>query len=387
MNQESATLIVLPPIENSRPTTLPVLRPVMPELDAVRGIAILAVLFYHGFYWAIDLSRFAPAKKLFLTLMWVGRLGVNLFFVLSGFLITMLLVNSRNRHDYYRRFYLRRILRIVPPYLLTLATLSVARAAPLNFVLLSLVYLSNLTPLFGIPVAYSVLWSLAVEEHFYLVWPAIVRNISNRARITTCLLVIAASPFSRLLSFYIAQRHGWVSYKIFDYTWNSADGLACGALLSICLMDFSLSRTALWKIAATLSLLATAIWIAALPFGILSQHKPIGAALQMVPLNFIFVALLIAVLLLGSGPYRQWSRSPVLEFFGYISYGLYLYHLMVFNAFQWVLANGLIKNLDMDPFWALVIRFLAVGSLSVAIAYLSRKYFEDPFLRLKARFA
>jgi peptidoglycan/LPS O-acetylase OafA/YrhL len=232
-----------------------------------------------------------------------------------------------------------------------------------------------------------VLWSLAVEEHFYLVWPAIVRNISNRVLITTCLLVIAASPLSRLLSFYLAQRHGWVSYKVFDYTWNCADGLAYGALLSICLLHFSPTRNALWKIAATLSLLAIAIWTAALPFGILSQHKPVGAALQMVPLNLIFVALLIAALLLGSGPYRQWSRSPALEFFGYLSYGLYLYHLMVFNFFQWLLAHRIIRSLDIDPFWALVIRFLAVGSLSVAIAYLSRKYLEDPFLRLKARFA
>jgi peptidoglycan/LPS O-acetylase OafA/YrhL len=63
------------------------------------------------------LSRFPPAKRLFLSAMWAGRLGVNLFFVLSGFLITMLLVNSRHRHDYYRRFYLRRILRILPVYL------------------------------------------------------------------------------------------------------------------------------------------------------------------------------------------------------------------------------------------------------------------------------
>ena len=386
MNQQPATLIISPPANNSA-VTLPILRAVMPELDAVRGIAILAVLFYHGFYWAMDLSRFPPAKRLFLTAMWAGRLGVNLFFVLSGFLITMLLVNSRHRPDYYRRFYLRRILRILPAYLATLATLLLARAAPLNFVLLSLVYVSNLTPLFGIPIAYSVLWSLAVEEHFYLVWPAIVRNISNRALIATCLLVIAASPFSRLLSFYLAQRHGWVSYKIFDYTWNCADGLACGALLSICLMHFSPSRNALWKIAAALSLLAVAICTVAFPFGILSQHKPVGAAIQMVPLNLIFVALLIAALLLGSGPYRRWSRSPALEFFGYISYGLYLYHLMVFNAYQSLLAHGIIKTLDIDPFWALVIRFLAVGSLSVAIAYLSRKYLEDPFLRLKARFA
>ena len=371
------------------PTTkpLPLLRPFMPELDSLRGVAVLAVLFYHGFYWGIDLSHFSHAKKMFLTAMWTGRLGVNLFFVLSGFLITGLLVDSRDRQDYYRRFYVRRILRIVPAYLLTLAILLISRAAPLNFVILSLLYLSNLTPLFGVAIAYPVLWSLAVEEHFYLIWPAIVRKISNRALMAVCVLIIVASPLLRLISFYIAQRHGWVSYEIFNFTWNSADGLACGALLTIFLRDFSPSRSGLRQFVVIAFFLPIAVSVAGVRLGVFSRLTAAGAALQVVPPHLAFVALLVAFLLFGSGPYRQRFRSPALEFFGHISYGLYLYHLLFFNAFEWLLNHGYIRRLDIDPFWGLAIRFLLLGTLAVLAAYLSRKYLEEPFLRLKKKLA
>jgi peptidoglycan/LPS O-acetylase OafA/YrhL len=209
--------------------------------------------------------------------------------------------------------------------------------------------------------------------------------LSNRLLIITCGLIIIASPLSRLISFYIAQRHGWVSYKIFDYTWNSADGLACGAVLAVIIREFSPSRLALRRAVIAILILAMAIFLAALPLGLLSRHAAAGAALQVVPAHLAFVALLIAALLLGSGHHRYWSRSPILEFFGRISYGLYLYHLMLFSGFEWLLNHGYMKRLDIDPFWGLMIRFLVVGSLSVATAYLSRRYFEDPFLRLKNR--
>ncbi|MGD0546148.1 MAG: acyltransferase [Candidatus Acidiferrales bacterium] len=140
--------------------TEPLLRREMPELDTIRGLAILGVLLYHGLYWNVNLSNFPSLERIILTGMWAGRMGVDLFFVLSGFLITGILLDSRNRQDYYRRFYARRALRILPAYLLILAILAVTKYTPLSFVLLSLIYLSNLTPLFGIPIAYPVLWSL-----------------------------------------------------------------------------------------------------------------------------------------------------------------------------------------------------------------------------------
>src|SRR5437879_1907242 len=104
----------------------PLLRPVMPELDSIRGIAILMVLISHGFLWngalALPLSTLVVFKVVLL-----GRLGVNLFFVLSGFLITGLLFDSVARGDYYRRFYRRRVARILPAFYLTLLVLAVTR--------------------------------------------------------------------------------------------------------------------------------------------------------------------------------------------------------------------------------------------------------------------
>jgi peptidoglycan/LPS O-acetylase OafA/YrhL len=369
------------------PVSEPVLRPVMPELDAVRGIAILAVLFYHGFYWAIDLSRFNTVERIFLNGMWLGRLGVNLFFVLSGLLITGLLIDSRTRENYYRRFYVRRVLRIVPAYMLTLLVLLGTRAAPVSFIWLSVAYLSNLTPLFGVPIAYPVLWSLGVEEHFYLGWPAVVRRLSNRALLLVCGFIVLVSPLLRLWTYYAVQRHGYLSYEVFDYTWNSADGLACGAMLAIFLREYSVSRRTLARLALAVVTVGVAIYAAGLPFGIITRRAPVGAALQVVPFHLVFVGGIIAFLLVGSGPWKKWSRWPALEFFGEISYGLYLYHLLFFSAFEWCLNRGYIRTLEIDPFAGLVIRFVVLGSVAVATAYLSRRYFEEAFLRLKGKVA
>ena len=84
---------------------------------------------------------------------------------------------------------------------------------------------------------------------------------------------------------------------------------------------------------------------------------------------------------------RAWSRWRVLEFFGRISYGLYLYHFMVFSGFDWLEARGVIRRPEMDEFWWLVVRFVVVGVLAVGIAWVSREYFEERFLRLKTRFS
>ena len=126
----------------------PLLRPVMPELDTLRGLAILMVILYHGLYWNVDLPRYHGVLRVFLTAMWAGRLGVNLFFVLSGFLITGILIESRDRSDYYKRFYVRRALRILPAYLVILVILAAARYAPISFILLSLLVSIQLDPAF-----------------------------------------------------------------------------------------------------------------------------------------------------------------------------------------------------------------------------------------------
>ena len=207
----------------------PILRPVMPEVDSIRGLAILGVLFYHGFYWGNDLGAFPLWQRRISTLMWCGRLGVNLFFVLSGFLITGLLLDSCERPDYYKRFYIRQAKRILPAYAMILIILALLRYPP-TFLALSAVYLSNLTPIVGVAIAYPVLWSLAVEEHFYFAWPAAVRQLSRKSLLALCIFIVMATPILRFISFHAAR-----GFEFNDYTWNSADGLACGAIAAVLL--------------------------------------------------------------------------------------------------------------------------------------------------------
>lgn len=210
----------------------PLLRPVMPELDAIRGIAILGVVIYHAFVWARDLSLYTVPQRKFLLLFAAGQFGVALFFVLSGFLITGILLDSRSRPDYYKRFYVRRALRILPVYYLVLLILILAHRANGTFLALSLVFSANLTSLFGATLSYPVLWSLAVEEHFYLLWPSTVRRISDSHLMILAFAISAISPLLRYFCHvHVSATHHAIDYGCAFYTWNAADGLAWGGFL------------------------------------------------------------------------------------------------------------------------------------------------------------
>jgi peptidoglycan/LPS O-acetylase OafA/YrhL len=245
---------------------------------------------------------------------------------------------------------------------------------------LSFLYLSNLAPLFGLSLEYNIIWSLAVEEHFYLVWPALVRRVSANILMWMCILVISASPIIRLISF---RNSGNLNMDSFFYTWNNADGLACGALLALFIRKTNQSREVL-KLACWISFtLAILIWAVSLPFGIITRHRPVGAALQVVPWQFVFFALLGTFLLIGTTDKKRFVQSKILMFFGYISYGLYLIHNLLFSGFDLLsrlvsmpgLGHGFMSNV--------IVRFLYAGIAAILIAWLSRKYFEEPFLRLK----
>src|ERR1700674_4274159 len=208
----------------------------MPELALLRGIAVLGVLFFHGFRAQYGEFPFTGAGRIFLRATQPGVFGVNLFFVLSGFLITGILLDSRNRPDYYRRFYTRRALRILPAYYSLLILLGPLHQASAAFLGLSFVYLSNVTSLFGVSMDYLPLWSLAVEEHYYIAWPSVVRTLRPRYLALFSLAICILIPVVRAVSFHYGHMLGgeW-------YTWFAADGLAEGSLLAIALRS-SISR-------------------------------------------------------------------------------------------------------------------------------------------------
>jgi peptidoglycan/LPS O-acetylase OafA/YrhL len=230
-----------------------------------------------------------------------------------------------------------------------------------------------------------VLWSLAVEEHFYLLFPAAVRTLRNKTLIGICLAIIIFTPLSRLITFFLTRHNGFVSFVCNQYTWNSLDGLACGAAVALLLREYHPERKAVWLVSILLVAVAAAIWIACFPFGILTTQTAVGAALQVVPWHLAFTAMLCIFLLVGTGPWRAFVHIASLRFLGYISYGLYLVHLLVFQGVDYLFAHFLQYSLKTPSFSFLILRVLTGGMLSIGLAFLSRKYFEEWFLLLKDR--
>lgn len=360
----------------------PIIRPKMPELDCIRGVAILLVLFYHGFFWSNNVTGLHGIAKAFVEATRPGWLGVNLFFVLSGFLITGILIDSKGGAHYFRNFYTRRALRILPAYYGVLLLLYLTGLQPRAFLVLSVFYLSNVTPLFGVAQAYAVLWSLAVEEHFYLLWPSVVRNLS-RVSLGRCAIAIACVvPALRAASYMAGWRNG-----LSEYTWLVADGLAMGAWLATYVRRPGFTRRGLARVAVAAICVSTAMTLAGAKFGMLTREALLGATFQESCGNLAFMGLIAAVLLIGTGPWQFLMRRRMLKFYGDISYGLYLIHLMVFDEYDSVTRRVFPRFSESSGhFGIMTARFAICLGVATALAFFSRRYFEEPFLALKKRF-
>jgi len=355
----------------------------MPELDSVRGIAILMVLFYHGFASRYGTAGMSGLPKFLVSLTGPGWTGVNLFFALSGFLITGILLDSKEETSYYRRFYFRRALRILPAYYALLLLLLAGGTYVANgdsvswkFLGLSTLYLANVTVFFGVPMQFGVLWSLAVEEHFYLVWPVIVRNLSRSAVCVSASLIAVAATIARV----VASRLGFDCFG--HYTWLVADGLAFGALLAAFVRGRMGTRKGLLLISLATVVMALALVGIDAPF-----RRPLfGGALHVTALNLLCTGAVSLTLFVGTGSWRLLMHQKALRFFGDISYGLYLVHLVLFNVFD-NLWRRLLPGMPSfkGHFEAMLLRFVVAGSAAVLVATISRWYFEEPFLRLKDR--
>lgn len=356
----------------------PLLRPKMPELDTLRGLAILSVVLLHGFYWEFSSLHFGSLGSWVMRVTSAGWIGVNLFFVLSGFLITGILLRSRDDRNYFGRFYARRALRILPAYYGLLLILVLIQRGNWGFLLFAFFYMANVAIVFGIPTSYGPLWSLAVEEHYYLCWPLIVRRLSATSVRNVSLLIFALVPAVRFASFHFGHTIG-----IAWYTWCTADGLALGSMLAAVVYR-GCSRRQLRNLAATLFGIVTTAVVVGTPFGILTRNRALGAAFQYTLAHCFFAALLLVFLLLGTSQYCDVVRNRVLEFFGYLSYGLYLVHLLIFRTYDAIcrrFASSLLPT--HGRFELVLVRFALAGSTAVVIAYLSRRYYEERFLKLK----
>jgi peptidoglycan/LPS O-acetylase OafA/YrhL len=354
----------------------------MPELDSLRGIAVLMVVFYHGLYWSSNTSATRGLTRLILLATQPGWLGVELFFVLSGFLITGILLDTRDRVDYFRRFYVRRALRILPAYVALIVILLAVGQIRWPFAAISLAFLANVSGLLGVPLQYGPLWSLAVEEHFYLLWPTCVRRLSRRSVLLLAASLVVITPILRALAFATGKVDG-----LYGYTWFMVDGLAIGACTAVFVRDPRISRRQVALVAAATAALSVAIFAGGLRFGILTRTRLLGAAFQYTPWILLFAAVLLSLLLIGSTQkHSQWVEWPVLAFFGEISYGLYLIHLLVFSFIDSAAKRMAVPN----EWWhanpsGILVRFGVAFGLSTLIAAASRWIYEERFLALKDR--
>ena len=352
--------------------SISLIRPYMPELDSVRGIAVLMVLFLHGVAPPIH-GNLTAGGEFLLSISRHGGTGVNLFFVLSGFLITGILLDSKTRPDYSRSFYARRALRILPALLGTLLLLFVGGLINWRFALVSMLFLANSATLLGVPLQYGPLWSLAVEEHFYMLWPTLVRRFSCRRQLSLLLGIIVASPILRAITF--AHLEGTYSGRPL-YTWFNLDGLAFGAVLAIWLRHPSFRRVRLLRIA--LPLLVTGV---ALYFWLIGRPQA-SAVFMETACAVAFTGFLSCVLLLGTSRWNTLVNRPILKFLGFISYGLYLIHLLAFRLVDTLLSH-LFPTLIASgtPTTTMLLRFVSGSSLAILVAFLSRRSLEESFLR------
>lgn len=352
--------------------TIPLIRDYMPELDSIRGIAVLMVLFLHGMARPLDTGLSVPGEWL-VSISRHGGVGVNLFFVLSGFLITGILLDSKSRSDYYRRFYTRRARRIVPALCATLLLLFVGGWIHWRFALVSILFLANSAPLLGVPLQYGPLWSLAVEEHFYVLWPTLVRKLTSRRQLILLVSIIVLSPIVRAMAFVPLQ--GVASGNPL-YTWFNLDGLAWGAMMAIWLRRPSFRRVHLSGVALPLLVIGVAayVWLMTRPqaSAVFTQSAcALGSA-----------GFLSCMLLAGTSRWKVLVDRPTLKFLGFISYGLYLIHVFAFRLTE-ILLSHLFPILVAagKPTVAMLLRFAVGSGLAITLAFLSRRSLEERFLR------
>jgi peptidoglycan/LPS O-acetylase OafA/YrhL len=353
-----------------------------PELDVVRFFAFFAVFIYHTAYYPADyfVQRHVPEwlAQIVVSIGRAGAYGVDLFFVLSAYLITELLLREKEERGslHVKSFYIRRMLRIWPLYYFFIA---LAALVPLfnpsgafNYrYIIPFVFLAGnwSTIAFGPPQSAALpLWSVSVEEQFYLLWPPIVARLSRRRIVLAAVIMIVLANVARVA---ILLRHGG-GWDVWVNTIARLDPMAAGILIAVLLAGGAPKILLPLRVAAiTAGVIAIGVtgyfaapWGYSLPWrGTLISYPVVAAASTAIVLGSIGIPV----------------RFGMLEYLGKISYGLYVYH----TACIWITDRFLhIRNGPVH----MCMREIAALALTVAVSALSYALIEKPFLNLKRRF-
>ena len=345
-------------MSDAAPGTAAEIRPHYPALDGLRGIAVLGVVLCH--------LLFRPLT--------FGWMGVPLFFVLSGFLITGILLRTRERPDYFRRFYWRRALRIFPIYYLYLVgslVIGLLLAYPVGDLGFAALYLHNhrvpgyiwqMPEFFG-----GHTWSLAVEEQFYLLWPLTVWVLSARNIVRLSTVLFFAALVFRFWAHGVTEdparwiQYGWLPANI--------DCLASGAIIAVLHHENRLRRG--WAVA----LVTGAGTLLLLLIVQTSMDEWQTSELWLQPRINVLLNTLLALTCAGIVafsvlvPLRYLSTGP-LTHFGRISYGLYLWHVPVFWVFPLFVLPG--RHIYLVALLKLLAAWL--------VAWVSWRFFESKLI-------
>jgi peptidoglycan/LPS O-acetylase OafA/YrhL len=375
------------------------------ELDGLRGIAVLAVVGTHYFAWIptpavtqghAGINLFSLLFRFVIGVFRLGWLGVDLFFILSGFLITSILMDLRDKEHYFRVFYARRALRIFPPYylgILVYMLFSFARGLPGNWGLwlqyifyYTSLFVGQPSRLFAVPPVLPIvvipglliLWSLSVEEIYYTMWAPVVRYTTHKGFSAILVGMIVVAPLLRW----------WLHTPEYPevYTFYCRmDGLAYGSAVALLLRDRRLNPSRWLHIDTFFDWLGIVVVSLSVFFWVASggdQRSRIVCTLGLVLADLSFALIAHALVRRANG--QQWwvraTRANWLRSVGMISYSLYLFHAPLH-----MVAAALVSHLHApeDIRMALV---LVVGLLlSFAVAYGLWYGLESRILRWKDR--
>lgn len=334
----------------------------IPELDSVRGVASICVVLNHVY----------PAPFFF------SWCFVDLFFALSGYLITTIIWENFDKPNFLGVYYFRRILRVWPLYYLTLATVlavnSISRngytteglAQHLTFTQNLQEYVGHAPPRFIAPFAPS--WSLAVEEQFYLLWPLLIWLLGKRSAIPLAFGTLALGLVARYFEFPL------------NLLFPRVDGIVFGCLLGIILANRDLAgpegaRFRKWFKTGALVLLP--YFCALLYFWSKAPGKPPLTTLSVLVFGLLSFCVVGLIVCHTGSPKMKILRLPILIFSGQISYALYLFHSPIFSYLPKIMEMGGVTS----PPIVRTVCWIAVFTLPT----LSYFFFEGPILRYKDR--
>jgi peptidoglycan/LPS O-acetylase OafA/YrhL len=350
--------------------------PHIPALDGVRGIASVGIVITHTLT-NVQIPG-GRAMALLNAESYRLALGVDLFFVLSGYLITTLLLVARRNHSYYRNFYIKRAFRILPALYLLLAIIVPILHFSISGAIVALLFVANFAFAWGV-VDIGPFWTLAIEEQFYLLWPVVIRQFSPRWLVRILVATIVGCELVRA----VAQLgdHGRIGMRILHF-----DGLAWGALVAVYAFRWKVpfrlnSQNNLWNKVYRYPLAWTlGMAFLSLVFHLFRFHS---VDLSVTTASAIFALLILYLITHQQSRISKLFALAPLRFLGEISYMLYLSHA------YWLVVIHLLIGKWLPPTTMIsgyLLRAAICLGISIVWSALSLRYLERPVAGLRSHF-